>query len=339
MGSAVDTAAQAIVDNVITPIIDLVSSTCVGPLGTVACGSAAAATTAVTVAVTAMVVQNEVAAASFSMFQVVGLRRRAKVWGVIYDSKTKKPIPLAKIELLDVAGRVLETRFADRDGRYGFLTSPSSLHATELRVQVRVQKTGYTFPSTFSVAGTDYIVYDNIYRGGEIVLKGDSLVKFNIPMDPTVNVRTSWTGLGQGLIGTLGDRLLSFGFYIGLVTIPVNLWFAPTTKNFIIGAVFFAANGIRMLAIYRPYGVTINAATKKRLPFALVTLNDLQGNRLGFAVSDENGRFILSGEQGKDYEIMAYTPANIVPQRMVRQRVLGVKRFWTRSWITADLHI
>jgi len=94
-----------------------------------------------------------------------------------------------------------------------------------------------------------------------------------------------------------------------------------------------------MLVLYRPYGMTVDALTGRTMPFALVVLNDLEGSRQGFAVSDEHGRFILSGEADKDYEIVAYTPANVLPQRSIHRRVRGLKRLSTRAWITEKLTI
>lgn len=335
--------AGALLDNftqtIFGSISRVVAFSCVGSLGAVSCGATSVATVAVGAAVAAAAMQNEVTATTYSLLQVVGIRKRAKVWGVVYDSKTKRPVPLAKIELYDASDRVLETRFADRDGRYGFLTSPSSLHEQKLRVRVRVQKQGYKFPSAFSIVGTDYVVYDNIYRGEDIVLQGDSVVRFNIPVDPTALSRVSFGTLGRGLVGTLVERLLSLGFFVGLVAVPLNLWFAHTTQNIVIAILFFSMNGIRMFALHRPYGVTRDAMTGKPLPFALVTINDLQGNRQGFTVSDERGRFILSGEQGKDYQLEAYMPANTAPPRSVKRTVRGVRRWTTRAWITADVRI
>lgn len=308
-----------------------------------AAGAAVAATIASVLPVIATaagaVAQKEVAASVFQLLQIVGLRRRPKVWGVIYDSNTKRPIPLAKIELVDSTGRVLETRYADRDGRYGFLTSPSSMHAHELRVRIRAQKSGYAFPTVRSAAGTDFVVYRNAYRGDEVVLHGDALVKYDIPVDPLVRGHASLGWSVWHLFRTLIDKLLLLGFYIGLVVVPLNLWLLPNTTNIVIFTIFFLVNGIQMFVMHRPYGVTLDALTGKRLPYALVTLNDLQGNRVGFAVSDEQGRFILSGEQNKDYELVAFTPANISPQRTVRVGIRGLKRLSTRAWITTNIRI
>ncbi|MEK7638484.1 MAG: hypothetical protein AAB375_03620 [Patescibacteria group bacterium] len=332
----ITTAAQAI-DSVVNRVLGEATSPVVAT--TAATAVTAVAIIPVAAAAAGAMAQKEVAASTFQLLQVIGIRKRTKVWGVIYDSTTKRPIPLAKIELLDSSGRILETRYGDRDGRYGFLTSPASLHAPELRVRIRVQKPGYAFPSMQNISGTDFVVYDNIYRGGELVLQGDALVHYNIPLDPAVAGSVALKKVGWSLLGSIGNRLLSFGFYIGLVAVPLNLYFLPNATNIAIFTVFFLVNAIQLLVLHRPYGVTLDALTGKRLPFTLVTLNDLQGNRVNFSVSDEHGRFILSGEQGKDYEILAYTPANTIPQRSIRLRVRGLKRLVTRAWITAWLRI
>jgi hypothetical protein len=273
------------------------------------------------------------------LLQTVGLKKRARVWGTVYDSGTKRPIPFARVELLDASLRVLETRFTDREGRYGFVTSAQSLQQTELRGSIRVSKPGYRFPSSSAVIGTDYVVYDNIYRGGELILRGDSPVHYNIPMDAVSPTRRSLADFGRGLVGTWGDRLLSLGFWLGIVLVPVNWWLNPTTKNLVIMILFFVSNGIRMLAMHRPYGITRDSLTGKPLSFALVILNDLQGARIGFTVSDEFGRYILSAERGKDYELRVYTPANVAPQRQRSFRIRGRSRVGRRAWFTMTLRI
>lgn len=317
----------------------LFGSLCDGPLGVTACGVTLLSSMSILLAFLAALLQSGWIATGFSLFQIIGLRRKTRVWGVVYDSHSKHPIPLAKLELFDSSNRLLETRYADRDGRYGFLTSPASLQVNELHVHVKAVKSGFIFPSGFISAGTDYIVYEHVYRGGDIVLESTTLLNYNIPMDPSTSQGWSWSGFGRGLLGALGEHLLSAGFFIGLVAVPLNWWYAPSTKNLVIGILFFVANGIRMFVMHRPYGVTVDAMTGRLMPFSLVILNDLAGNRQGFAVSDERGRFILSGKADTDYEIIAYTPANISPQRMVQRRVRGLQRFSTQAWITENLNI
>lgn len=47
-----------------------------------------------------------------------------KHWGVIYDKKFKKPLPLAIVRLFGQDGRLKETVVTDDDGRYSFLVEP-----------------------------------------------------------------------------------------------------------------------------------------------------------------------------------------------------------------------
>ncbi|MCC6404785.1 MAG: hypothetical protein IT405_00085 [Candidatus Yanofskybacteria bacterium] len=338
-GRVISDAVDALSRRVFGDIDIPVGAVCGGAVGLAACGATAASTAAVVAAAVAAIAQKEVTAGMFSLLQVVGIKRRAKVWGSVYDSATKHPVPFAKLELLDEHGRVLETRFSDRDGRYGFLTTPASLHQEALRVRLRVEKSGYRFPAAHSVSGTDYIVYDNLYTGGEVVLQGAALLRFNVPLDPVSPQRVRMSGFGRGLLGTLGDRLLSFAFFVGLITVPLNWWFVPSTKNLIILILFFGVNAARMIVLYRPYGTTIDALTGKRMSFALVTLNNAVGERVGFAVSDEYGRFILPVERDAEYEMIAYTPANISPQRTIRRTVRGKSRISKRGWVTQDIRI
>jgi hypothetical protein len=297
-----------------------------------ACGLTAISVFMALMSVFALLIQKEVGAAVFSMLQAVGLKKKARVWGTVYDSQTKRPIPLAKTELLDASGRVLETRYADRDGRYGFLLSPSQLHGgEEVQISVRIQKSGYRFPSELSLSGTDYFVYDRLYQGGNITVQSDSVLNFNIPVDPIGDMRTSSVGFGRSLTGPLVERLLNIGFYLGLIFVPLNLYLAPNTKNLIILILFVGANLFRLLAHYRPYGKTVDAATGKSLPFALVILNEPDGRRAAFAVSDEYGRYILSAEKDHEYELVAHTPANVAPQRETRERIRLKSGWMTRT--------
>jgi hypothetical protein len=241
-----------------------------------------------------------------------------------------------KVELLDENNRVLETRFADRDGRYGFLTSPLTMHQAEIRVAIRASKPGYTFPSASLNVATDFIVYDHLYYGGILTLRTDTLLNFNIPMTPVAEGRLKFNGLGLGLVGPLSDRLLNAAFYVGLVLCPLNYYLRPTLEHLIILILFVLVNAYRLFLLYRPYGTTWDAPTGRSLAYALVTLNDLNGTRQGFAVSDEFGRYILSGNAGTSYDLIAYTPANVLPQRSTTTRVPRLTR---RGWATLKIRV
>jgi hypothetical protein len=128
--------------------------------------------------------------------------------------------------------------------------------------------------------------------------------------------------------------VLGAAFYAGLIAVPLNFAFMPSQKNLIILLLFFAANAYRIFVVYRPYGVVRDASNGQALPYALVTLNTTDGTRVGFAVSDEYGRYILSGRSDLSYDITAFTPANIQPQRSATKRVPHLTR---RGWATVKL--
>lgn len=306
-----------------------------------ACAATGTSLIALILSLLAMLLQHQVAATVFSLLQIVGLKKRSRVWGTVYDARTKRPVPFVKMELLDAHGRVLETRYADRDGRYGFLLSPSMLHGGEqVQISIHATKSGYRFPSGISVSGVDYFVYDHLYQGGPITVRSDSVLIFNIPIDPVLEKRTQFGGLGRSLTGPLIERVLNLGFYAGLILVPLNLYLMPNAKNWIILGVFLAANLFRRLAMYRPYGITVDATTGKRLPFALITLNEITatpgvlGRRVAFAVSDEFGRYVLSAPRDHDYELVAHTPANLPPPRETHQRIT-----LSSGWMTETVRV
>lgn len=289
-------------------------------------------------AIIAMIAHSEIAGTVYYLLQIVGLRRKTRIWGVVYDSRTKRPVPLAKLQLLDASGRVMETRFSDRDGRYGFLSSPGSLHVTTMPVRIVASKDGYQFPTRQQLSGTDFVVYEHLYKGETLEIREDSVLNFNIPMDPLTQtpMRREW---GLGLTGVLVERLLDLGFYIGLFLVPFNYYRDQNAVNLAILIIFFGANALRIFVIFRPYGVISEKGTGKVMPFALVTLNDTTGMRKGFAVADEHGRYFLPAERGKEYELKVYTPANIQPQRSASVRIRAHSRTSRRAWVTLNVKI
>ena len=226
-------------------------------------------------------------------FELIGLKRRRRTWGVIYNSKTKKPIPFAKIELRDQANRILETRYADKHGRYGFLTSLSSLNKSAGQISLFPLSPQYTFPSQVVTTDSDFLVYDHIYRGGNVNISNDAhIVAYDIPLDPKSEV-TETSKFHPKLNGFM-VRAMGASFWIGLVAAPLNVFISPSTLSVGMLLAFFLANVFRVSSdLYRPFGMVYDAQTHQPLPYALVTLNKPDGERISFAVSDEQGRYFI----------------------------------------------
>jgi sugar lactone lactonase YvrE len=261
--------------------------------------------------------------ATQTLWTVLGLKRKPRIWGVVYDATTKHPIPYAKVDLFDSSGRLLETRFADRDGRYGFLTSAETVQQKKIEVRLKPRASGYVFPTTrVDVSGTDYFVYDHLYNGELLAIQAGTFFTHNIPMDPERGRSRRFSEYFPILsLGSTTAWLLNLAFFVGLVTVPLLYWQHPTALNLVILIVFLAVNSFRFLGgLYRPFGFIRDAKTGKPLPYALVTLNNSSGERVAFSVSDDRGRYFLTSTAGR-YSLQAFTPANVSPQRTVSMPV------------------
>jgi hypothetical protein len=268
-----------------------------------------------------------------SLMSLLGiLPRRKKVWGTVYDANTKRPIPYAKVQLLDRNRRVLETRVADASGRYGFLTTPESLQAEHVEIVILPSVAGYTFPSQARPT-IDTFVYDNLYYGDLIVVNEKTLINFDVPMDPTHPSSASLFVQSPSIaLGVSVALLADAGFWLGLIMVPLSFILHPNPFTFGTLCVFLGTASLRLFGISEhPFGTVIDASTGRAMPFALITLNDMHGKRVAFAVSDEYGRYFLV-VPGGTYELVVYTSALIQPPRHHRQIVTAKK-----GWITREI--
>jgi len=137
----------------------------------------------------------------------LGVRRRRKPWGTVYDSVTKQPLDPVYVVLQDLEGNEIQTCITDLDGRYGFLVGPG-------KYKIVAHKTNYKFPSEKLRGKTSDEVYSDLYFGEEIEIKeyGEVLIK-NIPMDP---INFDWNTLinlkGTKTIEKL-DQSTTFGIF------------------------------------------------------------------------------------------------------------------------------
>ncbi len=266
--------------------------------------------------------------------QLVKFRRNTKPWGSVYDSLTKRPVPFARVEMLNNERRVLETVIADKDGRYGFLVSPK-ISSNTGGIQLRVGAADYSFPSQKAPTVVETEVYPNTYLGG--VISADiAMANFDIPLDPlTYNEKRSSlpyfkiTSVRVNNIWTLLSNLL---FAIGIIYSVSNIISNPEPLNLLpIGFVLVTAmlriSGFKL----KPFGLTLNGEDSEPLPFTFVTLYNVAGERKKFTVSDPMGRYFLLTDKGS-YMLKAYTPSHIEPTREK-----DVKIYTGKGWISEKI--
>lgn len=260
------------------------------------------------------------------------LPKRKNVWGTVYDSSTKRPIPYARVQLLDRNHRVLETRIADRDGRYGFLATPESLRNQNIQILILPSVSGYLFPS-HTPATVDSFVYSNLYYGNVISVDQETLINFDIPMDPVKAPHTALTPVAPSIVlGASVAAIADAGFWLGVIMVPLAFALAPSSFMFATLCVFIGTASLRLFGVSQhPFGTVVDTQTGHAMPFALITLNELSGKRVAFTVSDEQGRYFMVAPKGT-YELTVSTPASIQPTRQFRQTI-AVRR----GWITGKL--
>lgn len=142
----------------------------------------------------------------------LGLRRKRKFWGVVYDSVSKQPLDPVIVKLIYAKHQEpVETCITDMRGRYGFLVHPG-------KFKILATKSNYTFPAKM-VSGSKDGIFENIYHGEFIeLLGGPEVLAPNIPMDP---VGTDWNQQAKQAI----VKTSPYGSYFINSLIVILFWF------------------------------------------------------------------------------------------------------------------
>ena len=231
--------------------------------------------------------------------EFLGIKKRIRKWGVVYDSVTKRPLDPVYVSILDEKGKEMEQRFTDMEGRFGFLATPG-------KYRIHASKTHYSFPS-LKVSGEKDELYDNVYHGEMLEIGAEEVINVNIPMDP---VDIDWNEEAKKEMmkfnpkrEIIKKRLATLLFFGGLIMSPIVYWASPNNFNLAIMAVYAGILGLRQVG-FKPknFGRVYDKETKKPVPFAKVIISypNRPDQRAAFGVSDITGRyFILVVDKGE----------------------------------------
>jgi hypothetical protein len=265
--------------------------------------------------------------------QLLGIKRTPKPWGTVYDSRTKRPLPFARVEILNTESRKLQSVIADANGRYGFLTREELAKDS---IQLRSYLTKYDFPSTETPTTAEQILYPNIYKGGPINA-GNSLTNFDIPMDPRSQstIHSFYFGIVSVKLNKVLSRVADILFVLGVALGLTNLIVSPSITNLAILALILFTFILRKSGFkLKPFGLTKDKETNQALPFGFIALhNQVGGERVNFTVSDDKGRYFLLTPKGK-YMLRAYTPSHISPMRTREIPILT-----TKGWVSREVGV
>jgi len=236
------------------------------------------------------------------LLSALGLKKRNRPWGTIYDSVTKQPLDPAYVTLKKLHSKEENTSITDLDGRYGFLTSPGKYIIT-------VNKTNYVFPSKKMHGKTEDILYSNLYFGEEIKIdKAGTIISKNIPLDP---IKFDWNEFAKNkkklmkfysqrekMIKIMTDWIFRIGFVISII----SLFLVAAPYNLIILGLYL------LLTAFRKFGLkqrAIGALTEKNgdpLSFAVIRVFDSELKvEITNKVANKIGRYYCLVNNGKYY--------------------------------------
>ncbi len=260
--------------------------------------------------------------------QFLGFRRTPKPWGVVYDSYTKRPIPFARVEVLNEQARKLQSTITDINGRYGFLIS-----AQVPNITLQAFRTKYDFPSKSEPGIIEQKLYPSIYKGGTINVPG-GFTNYDLPMDPREKTasRNFYFGISSIKLNNVLTYITNILFVLGVILSLVNVAVNPSATSAGVVAIILLTIIVRSSGLkLKPFGLTKDAETSKTLPFSFVALHNREGERVNFTVSDDIGRYFLLTPKG-NYLLKAYTPSYVSAAR-TREIMVSARRGWVSKEI------
>jgi len=238
------------------------------------------------------------------ILQFLGLRKKAKPWGVVFNAETGQPLSLAIVRIYETKyNRLLERAVTDNQGRYGFLVKPGEFYIT-------CSKAGFVFPSKEKKS----TFYEKIYTGGNFkITDKNQSIAFNIPLDPQAGSQQLinfwiWIIRINKLLQKLRIPFLILGIVFALIMMIISF-----NMLYILSLIFYALIGtleILRSKKARPYGVVTDVYSHP-IDLAIVRIYKKNNNQLiETDVSDRQGRFRFLVATGI-YYITATKPGHI----------------------------
>lgn len=261
-------------------------------------------TTTVTsaVAISSLVLVQLFVERGFRLFQLLGLLRKKKTKGFVYDTKTKKPVAFALLTIQNYFKEdntikpFKEVVVTTVDGFFQTVFLPPGKYT------INAVHADYSFPT--KLGKPSYASPFEFYQGEIIELIGqEQLEVFFIPMDPkdaAPLVRKQWLNFSVAL-----KMLSAFGQFI---TIPMGIFsfiFLLIYPSFINFAIFSFYGIFLGYEIYRRWNTRslkgkVSLKNGEAVPNAVIRVFNPKSNELlSVALSDKNGGFHLRLPKGQ----------------------------------------
>lgn len=229
-----------------------------------------------------------------SFLSWLGLRKKGKLSGYVYDSDSKEPIPQAVVRTYNLEGKLIWTDVTDNRGFFNL-----ALRDGVYKLEASSNK--YSFPSKVIFGKADYPL-ENVYHGEEFTIKNGIVPEFSIPMDSidlnwfrrlliTANSRT------RVLFKVLSVILFLFGLIFSVYTYHIN----SNIFNFLIIVLYIPSFLLVTKALFKKgleYGVVKNEEGEV-LSDVAVGLRDVEYKRIvAKRITDGKGRYRFIVDMG-----------------------------------------
>jgi hypothetical protein len=221
----------------------------------------------------------------FGILGFLGIRKKGRNFGYVYDSITKAPLSLAIVRFYNNVGKLIQTEVTSSYGQFN-----TEIDDGEYRLVV--SKSAYKFPSRYVIGNTDGPIA-NIYHGQLGQFKETDISSLSIPMDPLDRNRNTllyrFMKAFRFIWNTTGFLLFSIGFIQSIM----HLLSAQTTLNIIIFFIYLLLLILLVLKV-NPFKRNVGIIYKERKKQAGVgiLLKKLGEDKvLDHRFSDEKGKY------------------------------------------------
>ena len=244
------------------------------------------------------------------LLSALGLKKKERPWGMVYDSYTKQPLDPVYVVLKDEQGNEVQTAITDMDGRYGFVVDVPG------RYSITAGKSDYSFPSSVLAGQTNDHLYQDLYFGEMFTIsEAGAVITKNIPLDATAvnwneedkrkNNRLKFYKKRDYFLTKLGDKLFMLGFLITIIAVIA----APVPYNIITFGLYVLLGIVRHTGLQRKKHGSVVDQNNNPIPHAIVRIFSTKLDReVKHTVADKYGRFHMIVPNG-DYKLVVETPS------------------------------
>jgi hypothetical protein len=238
-----------------------------------------------------------------SLLSWLGLRKKGKLSGYVYDSNTKEPISQAVIRVYSADSKLVWTDVTDSRGFF-------RLAVEDGKYTIKVVARGYEFPSKVIFGKSDYPL-ENVYHGEEFTVSKGIMPEFSIPLD---SIEMNWFERGMAVLrGRLRIlyKVFSLLFFVfGLIFTVYTYNMNPNWFNFVMILLYIPSFVLIVRAVFKKqleYGVIKNEKGEV-LGNIAVGLRDIEyGRIIAKRNTDGKGRYRFIVDEG-EYELEILDP-------------------------------